>query len=263
MESDPAPTVGSCEKCCWDNDSETCSLDHSSSVTWDLVRNEQHRAPAQIHGAGGVATSFVSASPPDGSHASPGVKTTVSGPSEHVQRALLPTLNTHKSSKSKTKITVFGLWNCTAIRIRDQPDTFPCFWSYEKMPLTSSGPSRDVQEPDYIMVNPSGRTRVPFISDSPDTKILFWTTCKWMYTGSHLSQTLGETLVPISSQLLALIRTVMIIISEGIFMHQAFTCMISFCNTALGIRFYNHTHYRDEGTETYDCMLGTVYLMLA
>lgn len=55
----------------------------------------------------------------------------------------------------------------------------------------------------------------------------------------------------------------MIIISEGIFMHQPFTCMISFCNTALGIRFYNHTHYRDEETETYDCMLGTVYLMLA
>lgn len=84
-----------------------------------------------------------------------------------------------------------------------------------------------------------------------------------MYTGSHLSQTLGETLVPTSSQLSALIRTVMIIISEGIFMHQPFTCMISFCNTALGIRFYNHTHYRDEETETYDCMLGTVYLMLA
>ena len=57
----------------------------SSSVTWDLVRNEKHRAPAQTHGAGGVTTTFVSTNPPDGSYASPGVKTTVSGPSEHVQ----------------------------------------------------------------------------------------------------------------------------------------------------------------------------------
>lgn len=45
-------------------------------------------------------------------------------------------------------------------------------------------------------------------------------------------------------------------------MHQAFTCMISFCSTALGISFYNHTHYREEDTETYDCMLGTVHLIL-
>lgn len=134
--------------------------------------------------------------------------------------------------------------------------------SYKKMPLASPGPPGDMQEPDYIMVSSSGRPRVPFISDSPDTKILFWTTCKWMYIGSHLSQTLGEMLVSISSQLLALIRTVMIFISEGIFIHQAFTCMILFCNTALGIRFDNHTHYRDEETEIYDCMLGTVHLML-
>lgn len=54
----------------------------------------------------------------------------------------------------------------------------------------------------------------------------------------------------------------MIIISEGIFIHQAFTCMISFCNTALGIRFDHRTHYRDEETEISDCMLGTLHLML-
>ena len=125
----------------------------SSGIAWDLVRNEKHGAPAQIHGAGGVATTFVSTSPPDGSQARQSVKTTVSGPSEHVQWALLLTLNTRKSSKSKTKITGFGLWNSTAVSILDPPDTFLCVWSYKKMLLASPGPSGDMQEPDYTMVS--------------------------------------------------------------------------------------------------------------
>ena len=85
-------------------------------------------------------------------------------------------------------------------------------WTEKPSRLQSTGSQRVGH--DWATSPSSGRPGVPSISDSPDTEILLWTTCKWMYIGSHLSQTLGEMLVPTSSQLLALIRTVMII-SEG------------------------------------------------
>lgn len=202
-------------------------------------------------------TTCVFTSAPHDSDAGQSSQTTLLGPSERVGGAPLLTLHTHKSSKSKSKWTSkFVACGILPVRILDQLDTLPCFRSDKKMPLARPGPSCNVQEPDSIMINSLGRPRAPPISASLDSKVLLLATYKWMYIGPPLKS---------DSRRDAYIYVISIIIvnkdSDDYCFWRTFTCMISFCNTALGIKFCNHAHFRDEETETYDCMLGTVHLM--